>query len=102
MAKVKNRPVLVLRRMPPFGDLLVCGVSTQLQHAVTDFDDVIAAEDADFASSGLKATSLVRLGYLASLPQRSFLGKIGVVAVERRSRLLQRLCSHLSSESTRP
>jgi mRNA interferase MazF len=78
--QVKNRPVLVLRRMPPFGDLLVCGVSTQLHHAVNDFDAIIAAADADFSSSGLKAPSLVRLGYLATLPQRSFLGKIGVVA----------------------
>lgn len=95
--QVKNRPVLVLRRMPPFGDLLVCGVSTQLQHAVADFDEVIATADSDFASSGLKAPSLVRLGYLATLPQRSFLGRIGVVADQRRMRLLQRLCSHLRS-----
>jgi len=95
--QVKNRPVLVLRRMPPFGDLLVCGVSTQLQHAVADFDEVIAAADADFSSSGLKAPSLVRLGYLATLPQRSFLGKIGVVASERRTRLVNRLSRHIQS-----
>jgi mRNA interferase MazF len=28
---LKDRPVVLLRRMPPFQDLLVCGVSTQLQ-----------------------------------------------------------------------
>jgi mRNA interferase MazF len=27
---VKPRPAVLLRRMPPFGDWLVCGVSTQL------------------------------------------------------------------------
>ena len=28
---LKNPPVVLLRRLPPFGDFLVCGVSTQLQ-----------------------------------------------------------------------
>lgn len=27
---IKNRPAIILREMPPFNDLLVCGVSTQL------------------------------------------------------------------------
>ena len=27
--KVKNRPALYLREMPPFRDALVCGISTQ-------------------------------------------------------------------------
>ncbi|QVL51097.1 MAG: hypothetical protein KFB96_12280 [Thiocapsa sp.] len=30
--RVKNRPTIALRRMPGFGDWLVCGVSTQLHH----------------------------------------------------------------------
>jgi mRNA interferase MazF len=98
--RVKNRPVLVLRRMPPFGDLLVCGVSTQLQQAVANFDELISPADADFATSGLKAASLIRLGYLAVLPPRSFLGKIGVISEARRNRLLQNLCRHLCPGTT--
>jgi hypothetical protein len=39
---VKNRPAIVLREMPPFGDVLVCGVSTQLRQAAKDFDEVIS------------------------------------------------------------
>ena len=27
----KNRPALLLCELPPFGDFLVCGISTQLQ-----------------------------------------------------------------------
>jgi hypothetical protein len=38
---VKNRPAVVLRAMPPQGDLLVCGVSTQLHHETPGFDEVI-------------------------------------------------------------
>lgn len=29
--RVKNRPAVLLREMPPFGDFLVCGVSSQLR-----------------------------------------------------------------------
>jgi mRNA interferase MazF len=28
--RVKNRPAVILREMPPYGDLLVCGISTHL------------------------------------------------------------------------
>ena len=30
----KNRPAIILKEMPPYGDLLVCGVSTQLHQYV--------------------------------------------------------------------
>lgn len=44
----KLRPVLCLAAMPPYQDLLVCGVSTQLKQAVVDFDDIIGKGDSDF------------------------------------------------------
>ena len=94
--RLKNRPAVVLREMPPFGDLLVCGVSAQLQQQVEGFDQVIKPGDSDFAESGLKAASLIRLGFLAVLPLRNFLGTIGSISQERHKQLLQRLCQHLS------
>jgi mRNA interferase MazF len=54
----KYRPAVVLRRMPGFDDLLVCGISTQLRQQVADFDDIIDPSHADFKTSGLKAPSL--------------------------------------------
>ena len=51
--KTKNRPAVLLRIMPRFGDLLVCGISRQLRHRIEDFDDIIATVDTDFALSGL-------------------------------------------------
>src|SRR5437868_13185526 len=35
-SRVKNRPAIILREMPSYGDLLVCGVSTQLHHYLQD------------------------------------------------------------------
>lgn len=96
--QVKNRPAVVLRVMPPHGDLLVCGVSTQLRHEVAGFDEIISQEDPDFASSGLKAASLIRLGFLAVLPVNSFLGSIGAIERTRYRRLLKRLTEHLLAE----
>jgi len=93
---LKPRPAVLLRRMQPFDDWLVCGVSTQLHHEVPDFDDLIVPSHADFTASGLKASSLIRLGYLAVLPADHFLGAIGSIAPTRHSRLLSRLSEFLA------
>ena len=93
--QVKNRPAVVLRTMPPHGDFLVCGVSTQLHYETQGFDDVIRPGDPDFAASGLKAASLIRLGFLAVLPVSSFLGSIGSISPKRHRRLVQRLSEYL-------
>ena len=61
--QIKTRPALLLRRLPPFGDFLVCGISTQTKLAVTGFDDVIRPGDPDFLDSGLIGESVIRLGY---------------------------------------
>ena len=36
--RLKPRPAVLLKKMPPFGDWLLCGVSTQLQQEVAGFD----------------------------------------------------------------
>lgn len=95
---VKNRPTVILRALPPYSDLLVCGVSTQLRQRVADFDELILKSDGDFLESGLKTDSLVRLGFLAVLPQRRILGTIGSVSPERHKRLLERLSDYLVRE----
>ncbi len=92
---IKNRPALVLRRMPGFGDLLVCGISTQLRQLVAGFDEMVESSHSDFSISGLKAPSLIRLGFLAVLPGNRFLGRIGSISAERHERLLSRLAEHL-------
>jgi mRNA interferase MazF len=97
----KNRPALLLREMPPFGDLLVCGVSTQVHQAVPGFDEVVARSDADFAGSGLLADSVIRLGFPAVLPRKKLLGAIGSVARSRHARLLRNLSRHLLAEIPR-
>ena len=91
----KLRPVLILKLMPPDGDWLVCGISSQLQQEVAGFDHVLAAGDPDFAASGLKASSVIRLGFLATLPGSAFAGRLGAVPPRLLSLLRHRLAVHL-------
>jgi mRNA interferase MazF len=98
--KLKDRPVVFLREMPPFQDFLVCGVSTQLHQAVAGFDEIIAPTDADFRTSGLKTPSVVRLGFLAVLPRTHFIGRIGRVSSTRHQHLLTTLADYLRPRHT--
>lgn len=93
--RVKDRPALLLRELPPFRDFLACGISTQLHQAVPEFDETVSRTDPDFADSGLLADSLIRLGFLAVLPRERIVGAIGSIAAERHARLLRNLSNHL-------
>ena len=92
---VKNRPAIFLREMPPYRDVLVCGVSTQLHREVKGFDEVVQSTDFDFAASGLRTASLIRLGFLAVLPRSTVIGSIGTISSARHKRLLKRLSDYL-------
>jgi mRNA interferase MazF len=97
--KSKHRPALVLRVMPGFGDLLVCGISTQLRRAIPGFDEVIRRDDADFAASGLLDDSVIRLGFLAVLPCNRSPGVIGAIGPQRYHRLMTTLGRYLAEGS---
>jgi mRNA interferase MazF len=94
---VKNRPALVLCPMRPFGDLLVCGISTQLHQAVSGFDEIIALDSPDFPTASLSAPSLIRLGFLSTVPLTAIKGRIGKIDTRRHRRLIDRLALHLAS-----
>ncbi len=94
-AKVKARPVLVLREVPPFSDFLVCALSSKLHHECAGFDEIVARSDEDFPESGLKVPSLIRLGMVATLPDSAILGRLGTISDERLARLRNRLARHI-------
>ena len=93
--KLKNRPAIILREMPSYCDILVCGVSTQLHQQIKNFDEIISPDDSDFKKSGLLSKSLVRLGFLAILPRNRIIGTIGIISEERHKRLLRTLSDYL-------
>ena len=96
--QIKNRPALLLRVMPPYDDALLCGISTQLHQQVPDFDEPITEEDEDYQYSGLVASSLIRLGFLAVVPQSRIAGSIGAISLTRHRRLLTTLGRYLTAK----
>lgn len=93
--KIKYRPVLLLKKMPPFDDWLVCGITSKLQNKVDQFDILLNEDDKDFKETGLIMTSLIRLGFLAVIPEKVIEGTIGSISSENYLRLLKNLITHL-------
>lgn len=91
LSGAKLRPVLMLRQSPRFDDWLVCMVSSRIDQAEADFDEVLRPGDDDFTASGLKAPSVLRLSRLAVLEGSLLVGSIGTIADARLERVRQRL-----------
>ena len=95
---LKFRPAVLLSALPPYGDWLACGVSTQLHHHVAGFDELVPLQAPDFSASGLRQPSLLRLGFLSTLTRAHIGGVVGRIDFERLQRLLARLARHLAPQ----
>jgi len=98
LAPGKPRPALLLAPLPSGrGDWLVCMISSQLAQAVAGVDEVIATNDADFAMTGLKAASVIRLTRLAVVTDSIFLGALGKISSDRLTHLKKRLAQWIEA-----
>ncbi|MBM3492800.1 MAG: type II toxin-antitoxin system PemK/MazF family toxin [Armatimonadetes bacterium] len=93
--KRKNRPAIALREMPPYGDLLVCGLSTQFHRYTAGLDECIRPADEDSDDSGVRSESVIRLAFPAVVPRNQIVGSIGSISAQRHRRLLESLSAHL-------
>jgi mRNA interferase MazF len=94
----KLRPALLLGRLPgEYDDWLICMISSQIRRYVPGFDEVVQETDADFAGSGLKVSSVIRVGRLAVVEGEILLGAIGQIPSERLQRIKSRLAKWLTS-----
>ena len=94
----KLRPALLLGKIPgPYDDWLMWMISTQLWHRVEGFDEVVHDTDPDYASSGLRATSLIRVGRLAVTRADRIVGTTGQIAMSRLKAIKSRLAGWLTS-----
>jgi len=94
----KLRPALVLALLPgPYQNVLICGISTQLDRLQPDWDEFIGPDDGDFGGSGLHRASGIRLSYLYAGDPRELVGVIGRIEGDRLRRLRTRLAGLLSS-----
>lgn len=87
----KFRPALIVAIVPPFDDLLVCAVSSQLQREVKGLDLIIDPKHPDYQRMGIRFPSLIRVAQLVTLPNRSIQGAIGSISPETLVQLRSRL-----------
>lgn len=93
----KLRPALILKELPKYNDFLVCGISSQTNQYLKDYDEILNEEDEHFASTGLRKTSLIRLFFLAVVPNPRIAGSIGKIQPALHQDLLQRLAKFIGS-----
>ncbi len=80
----KLRPALIIGKLPgSFEDWLICMISSQSRHHIEGFDNIITPDDPDFPLSGLKSSSVIRVGRLAVVDVSLLLGSIGEVDASR-------------------
>jgi mRNA interferase MazF len=92
LQKGKYRPVLLISRFPgPFKDWLICAITSQLKHKIAGWDNIIKKTDRDFKSSGLKVSSLIRIGKLATVEESILEGQLGKISSKRLDRILKKL-----------
>lgn len=92
LATGKIRPALIITRLPSdYSDWLVCMISSRTEQTISGIDDVISPSDDDFADSGLRTESIVRVTRLAVVSDDIFLGLIGSISAAHLARLRSRL-----------
>jgi len=90
--EAKFRPALVIRKLPgAYEDWLICMITSQLSQEESSFDEIISEEDNDFSSSGLKLSSLIRVGRLAVVNKSILVGSIGEINGDRLSRIRNKI-----------
>ncbi len=93
----KLRPALLLGKLPgEYDDFLICMISSQTRQYIAGFDEIVQEDDDDFGASGLKVTSVIRVGRLAVVSGEILIGAIGQVSSERLARVKKQLSDWLS------
>ncbi len=75
----KLRPALILKPLPKYNDFLVCGISTQINQYIKEFDEILNEQDVDFKQTGLRKTSVIRIFFLAVVSSQNISGTIGTI-----------------------
>jgi mRNA interferase MazF len=95
----KLRPALLLGKLPgEYDDWLICMISSQTRQHIAGFDEIMQENDDDFGESGLKVTSVIRVGRLAVVSGEILIGAIGQVSSERLNRVKKHLSDWLSEK----
>ena len=88
---IKNRPVLLLKKLQAYNDFIACVISSKLHQEIIGFDEIIQPT----SQNRLKETSLIRLGFLSIITQEQIKGSLGNISQSLHKELLERLVEYL-------
>jgi mRNA interferase MazF len=92
----KLRPALLLGKLPgEHDDWLISMISSQLRQSVLEFEELLREDDPDFAGSGLKVSSVIRVGRMAVVHEKILCGAIGQISPDRLHRIRRHLAEWL-------
>lgn len=92
----KLRPVLVVALAPGrHPDVLLAFITSRVYQGIPDFDETIEPSDADFAASGLKGRSVIRLTRLVSVEETVINARLREISTERMRHIKNRLVDWL-------
>ena len=94
----KLRPALIVAMAPGrHSDALLAMVTSRIYQSIPGFDEIIEPTDKDYADSGLKSRSIVRLSRLASVNTSVIIANLGEISNERLYRAKQQISKWLNS-----
>ena len=92
----KLRPVLILSKSPgEFDDYIVAFISSQIRHYVPEVDFLLEVSSGYFKDTGLKITSVIKTGKIATISVDVIAGKIGSLNKELTERVIDKIITIL-------
>lgn len=74
---VKDRPVVLIKEVPPFNDWIVAVVTSRIRNMEPSIDYLLKDTEPGFSNTGLRKTSLIRLGLINTINSGLIKGVIG-------------------------
>lgn len=92
----RARPALLIRKILPYNDWLLCAISGSTHLFQEEFDVLITKEHPDFSSSRLKHQAIIRTGFLFTISEIHIEGKIGTISQDTFKTVITNLVSLIS------
>lgn len=89
--KIKSRPAVVLKEIAPFGDWLICPVSSQLRQFLPGVDLLIDELHPDYSNMRLVMPSIIRVCKLQATPAFMIKAEIGKISTATYDLLIKQL-----------
>jgi mRNA interferase MazF len=93
----KTRPAVLLKKIAPYNDWLLCIISTKIQNQIKRVDILVDESHPDFRNTRLKTASLIRVAMIYTIPLHSIQGKIGSVSNNTYDTIISNFISYIQS-----